>query len=87
MTAKIRIYDDYEKSLKYAKMVLDAGAQFITVHGRTREMKGQATGLANWKILKYLRDNLPQDQVFSATAISCTHRIYNGANQKLHVMP
>lgn len=64
VTAKIRIYDDYEKSLKYAKMVLDAGAQFITVHGRTREMKGQATGLANWKILKYLRDNLPQDQVF-----------------------
>ena len=49
VTAKIRIYDDYEKSLKYAKMVLDAGAQFITVHGRTREMKGQATGLANWK--------------------------------------
>ena len=41
VTAKIRIYDDYEKSLEYAKMVLDAGAQFITIHGRTREMKGQ----------------------------------------------
>ncbi|KAI5952883.1 DUS1 [Candida jiufengensis] len=66
VTAKIRIYDDWEKSLKYAKMVLDAGAQFITIHGRTREMKGQQTGLANWKILKYLRDNLPNDQVFFA---------------------
>ncbi|KAG7663171.1 DUS1 [[Candida] subhashii] len=66
VTAKIRIYDDWEKSLEYAKMVLDAGAQFITIHGRTREMKGQATGLANWKILKYLRDNLPKDQVFFA---------------------
>ncbi|EGW32901.1 uncharacterized protein SPAPADRAFT_136292 [Spathaspora passalidarum NRRL Y-27907] len=66
VTAKIRIYDDWEKSLDYAKMVLDAGAQFITIHGRTREMKGQATGLANWKILKYLRDNLPSDQVFFA---------------------
>lgn len=66
VTAKIRIYDDYEKSLEYAKMVLDAGAQFITIHGRTREMKGQKTGLANWKILKYLRDNLPKDQVFFA---------------------
>lgn len=64
VTAKIRIYDDWEKSLKYAKMVLDAGAQFITIHGRTREMKGQATGLANWEILKYLRENLPEDQVF-----------------------
>ncbi|CCE73233.1 Piso0_000262 [Millerozyma farinosa CBS 7064] len=64
VTAKIRIYDDWEKSLQYARMVLDAGAQFITIHGRTREMKGQVTGLANWKILKYLRENLPEDQVF-----------------------
>lgn len=66
VTAKIRVYDDWEKSLEYAKMVLDAGAQFITVHGRTRDMKGQATGLANWKVLKYLRDNLPEGQVFFA---------------------
>lgn len=66
VTAKIRVYDDWEKSLKYAKMVLDAGAQFITIHGRTRDMKGQATGLANWEVLKYLRDNLPKDQVFFA---------------------
>ncbi|EDK44402.1 tRNA-dihydrouridine synthase 1 [Lodderomyces elongisporus NRRL YB-4239] len=66
VTAKIRVYDDWEKSLEYAKMVLDAGAQFITIHGRTREMKGQNTGLADWKILKHLRDNLPEDQVFFA---------------------
>lgn len=66
VTAKIRVYDDWEKSLEYAKMVLSAGAQFITIHGRTRDMKGQATGLANWKILRYLRENLPQDQVFFA---------------------
>jgi tRNA-dihydrouridine synthase 1 len=66
VTAKIRIYDDKEKSLEYAKMVLDAGAQFITIHGRTRDMKGQATGLANWKILQYIRENLPEDQVFFA---------------------
>lgn len=66
VTAKIRVYDDWEKSLAYAKMVLDAGAQFITIHGRTRDMKGQATGLANWKVLRYLRDNLPADQVFFA---------------------
>ena len=64
VTAKIRIYDDEQKSLDYAKMVLNAGAQFITIHGRTREMKGQATGLANWKRLRFLRDNLPKDQVF-----------------------
>ncbi|OBA21892.1 Dus-domain-containing protein [Metschnikowia bicuspidata var. bicuspidata NRRL YB-4993] len=66
VTAKIRVYDDWEKTLEYARMVLSAGAQFITVHGRTREMKGQATGLANWKVLRYLRENLPKDQVFFA---------------------
>ncbi|CAH2352727.1 tRNA-dihydrouridine(16/17) synthase [NAD(P)(+)] [[Candida] railenensis] len=66
VTAKIRVYDDWNKSLEYAKMVLDAGAQFITIHGRTRDMKGQATGLANWELLRFLRDNLPKDQVFFA---------------------
>lgn len=66
VTAKIRVYDDWEKSLEYAKLVLSAGALFITIHGRTRDMKGQATGLANWKILKYLKDNLPEGQVFFA---------------------
>lgn len=66
VTAKIRVYDDWQKSLDYAKMVLLAGAQFITIHGRTRDMKGQATGLANWKILRYLKENLPEGQVFFA---------------------
>lgn len=66
VTAKIRIYDDREKTLDYAKHVLSAGAQFLTVHGRTREMKGQKTGLADWSTIKYLRDSLPQDTVMFA---------------------
>lgn len=66
VTAKIRVYDDREKTLAYAKHVLSAGAQFLTVHGRTREMKGQKTGLADWSIIKYLRDNLPPDTVMIA---------------------
>ncbi|KAG7824693.1 hypothetical protein KL909_001915 [Ogataea angusta] len=64
VTAKIRVYDDWDKSLAYARMCLDAGAQFLTVHGRTREMKGQKTGFANWKLVKYIRDNLPPETVF-----------------------
>ncbi|CCH59443.1 hypothetical protein TBLA_0B06180 [Henningerozyma blattae CBS 6284] len=66
VTAKIRIYEDKEKSLEYAKMVLDAGAQFLTVHGRIRDQKGQKTGLANWDTIKYIRDNLPKETVFFA---------------------
>ncbi|GAV27475.1 hypothetical protein PMKS-000943 [Pichia membranifaciens] len=64
VTAKIRVFDDWSKSLEYAKLCLNAGAKFLTIHGRTREMKGQRTGLANWKLVKYLRENLPEGTVF-----------------------
>lgn len=66
VTAKIRVFPEQQKTLDYAKMVLDAGAQFLTVHGRLREQKGQKTGLADWDIIKFLRDNLPEDTVFFA---------------------
>ncbi|GAV52639.1 hypothetical protein ZYGR_0AG06300 [Zygosaccharomyces rouxii] len=64
VTAKIRIFPEKEKSLQYARTVLDAGAQFLTVHGRLREQKGQQSGLADWETIKYLRENLPPDTVF-----------------------
>lgn len=64
VTAKIRVFPEREKTLEYAKMVLDAGAQFLTVHGRLREQKGQKTGLADWEVIKFLRENLPADTVF-----------------------
>lgn len=66
VTAKIRVFPEREKTLEYAKMILNSGAQFLTVHGRLREQKGQKTGLADWNIIKYLRDNLPKDTVFFA---------------------
>lgn len=66
VTAKIRVFPEREKTLEYAKMILDAGAQFLTVHGRLREQKGQKTGLADWEIIKYLRENLPKETVFFA---------------------
>lgn len=66
VTAKIRVFPEREKTLEYAKRVLDAGAQFLTVHGRLREQKGQKTGLADWDMIKFLRENLPSDTVFFA---------------------
>jgi len=66
VTAKIRILETKEKSLEYAKMVVDAGAQVLTIHGRTREQKGHNTGLADWSYIKYIRDNLPREVVMFA---------------------
>jgi tRNA-dihydrouridine synthase 1 len=66
VTAKIRILETKEKTLEYARMVLDAGASILTVHGRTREMKGHKTGLADWSMIRYLREELGNEVVLFA---------------------
>ena len=66
VTAKFRIQESKEKTLEYARMILDAGASVITVHGRRREQKGHNTGLADWGYIRYLRDKLPGDTVIFA---------------------
>ncbi len=66
VTAKMRILETRERTLQYAKMILDAGASIITVHGRQRKQKGHNTGLADWSVLRYLREQLPSDTVIFA---------------------
>ena len=66
VTAKIRVLETREKTLAYAKNVLAAGASILTVHGRQREQKGHMTGLADWSVIRYLRENLPKETVLFA---------------------
>ena len=66
VTAKIRIFDDKQRTLDYARMVLSAGASFLAVHGRTRDQKGHNTGLADWETIRYLRTHLPPETVIFA---------------------
>lgn len=66
VTAKMRVLDSREKTLDYAKMILSAGASILTVHGRRREQKGHNTGVADWSMIRYLRDNLPPETVLFA---------------------
>ena len=73
VTAKMRVLETREKTLDYAKMILDAGASIITVHGRQRDQKGHKTGLADWNVIKYLREQLPSETVIFANGNILQH--------------
>ncbi|KAL8786254.1 MAG: hypothetical protein Q9195_008278 [Heterodermia aff. obscurata] len=73
VTAKMRILETKEKTLEYAKMILSAGASIITVHGRQRDQKGHQTGLADWSVIRYLRDKLPPETVIFANGNILRH--------------
>ncbi|GAB0136600.1 hypothetical protein EsDP_00004896 [Epichloe bromicola] len=66
VTAKIRMLENREETLAYAQNVLKAGASILTVHGRRRDQKGHLTGVADWKMLRFLRDSLPPETVLFA---------------------
>ncbi|KAK3696511.1 tRNA dihydrouridine synthase [Vermiconidia calcicola] len=73
VTAKMRVLETRERTLQYAQMILDAGASIITVHGRQREQKGHNTGLADWSVLRYLREQLPPETVIFANGNILQH--------------
>lgn len=64
--AKIRVFEDKQKTLAYAKHVCSTGISILSVHGRTREMKGQWTGMADWDIIREIRQVIPPEIVMFA---------------------
>lgn len=52
---KIRIFPEFEKTLNYALMLEKAGCQLLTIHARTREMKGFLPGPADWSVIRRIK--------------------------------
>ncbi|XP_071710583.1 uncharacterized protein [Rutidosis leptorrhynchoides] len=56
VSCKIRIFPDIQDTLKYAKMLEDAGCSLLTIHGRTRDEKDMKNIRANWKAIRAVKN-------------------------------
>jgi tRNA-dihydrouridine synthase 1 len=58
VVAKMRIFESEELTLRYARMIRDTGIHLIAVHGRTREMKGQQSGIADLDMIAKVKAHI-----------------------------
>jgi len=58
VSAKIRLFNDLNKSYELAKGIAATGIKVLTVHGRTKEQNKDTTGTCNWDAIKIIKSNL-----------------------------
>jgi len=58
VTVKIRVLPKEEDTLALARLIQDAGAQILTVHGRTRDNMQHKIGACNFDIIRKVKQEL-----------------------------
>ncbi|EGG21642.1 tRNA-dihydrouridine synthase 1-like protein [Cavenderia fasciculata] len=53
---KIRLLPDIDDTIKLALQLQEAGCQLLTVHGRTKEQKGEFLCHADWKAIRRVKE-------------------------------
>ena len=55
VTCKTRVYKDFDRSIKLCETLVNAGASALTIHGRTREEKGQLVRECDWDMIRRIK--------------------------------
>ena len=55
ISCKIRLFPDLSKTFELVRKLEDLGISVLTVHGRTKEQKGQNCGKCNWDAIKEIK--------------------------------
>ena len=63
VSAKIRILPTPEETMQVAQALVEAGAQMLTVHGRTKEQNKQSSGAASWEAVREVVQELQSKDV------------------------
>ncbi|RDX71254.1 tRNA-dihydrouridine(16/17) synthase [NAD(P)(+)]-like protein [Mucuna pruriens] len=56
VSCKIRLFPNLEDTLKYARMLEEAGCMLLAVHGRTRDEKDGKKFRADWKAIRVVKN-------------------------------
>lgn len=58
VSCKIRLFPDLQDTIKYARMLEEAGCSLLAVHGRTRDEKDGKKIRANWEAIKTVKESV-----------------------------